>query len=122
MGKAFRALLTHRPFPLQLRSNDVRLLQLTTDEIVSAKLQFKLALSQLHQAGYCHADVAGRNLCVRRDVDAAGQTRLECRLIDLSETYKLSERDEQRHAEDVEWEFEQLKQVFEDVQGWSSSM
>lgn len=85
-------------------------------------LQFKSTLFQLHQVGYCHADVSGRNLCVRRDVDAAGQTRLECRLIDFSETFELSKRDEQLRGKYIANDFAQLEQTFAELQRHASSV
>lgn len=96
----------------QLNRHGLEAIQLTVDEKRSAKAQFKDMLEQLHAAGYAHNDITGRNLCVRRIIDEAGVSQLRRRLIDLSETDKLSKLSEEDQATYLAQDIKNLEHFF----------
>lgn len=66
---------------LQLSERGVKQLQLTADERERAREQYHEMLSQLQQAGCLTTGEADFNPCVRRLMDAAGASQLQCRLV-----------------------------------------
>lgn len=128
-------------FAAQLaNSHGVLRLGLTDEEKARIKAEFTRLLEQLHRAGYVHCDVFERNLCLRRvstgaqsaqsfapstassatsaplstrAITGARQSRLHCRLIDLSAAEALGAMSQTRQASTRAHDHKELSEVFD---------